>query len=57
MIVQTEGLVLRNFRMSESSKVVIVYTRNFGKVRLVAKGARRPKSKFGASLEPLTWGR
>lgn len=57
MIVQTEGLVLRNFRMSESSKVVIVYTRNFGKIRLVAKGARRPKSKFGASLEPLTWGR
>lgn len=57
MIVQVEGLVLRGFRMSESSKVVILYTREFGKVRLAAKGARRPKSKFGASLEPLTWGR
>ena len=57
MIVQTEGLILRGFRMSESSKVVILYSRDLGKVRLVAKGARRPKSKFGASLEPLTWGR
>ncbi|MFT5370179.1 MAG: DNA repair protein RecO (recombination protein O) [Candidatus Latescibacterota bacterium] len=57
VIVQTEGLILRSFRMSESSKVVVVYTRDLGKVRLVAKGARRPKSKFGASLEPLTWGR
>lgn len=57
MIVQTEGLILRGFRMSESSKVVILYSRDLGKVRLVAKGARRPKSKFGASLESLTWGR
>ncbi|MDA0710889.1 MAG: DNA repair protein RecO [bacterium] len=57
MIVQVEGLVVRGFRMTESSKVVILYTRDHGKVRLVAKGARRPKSKFGASLEALTWGR
>lgn len=57
MIVQVEALVLRVFRMSESSKVVILFTRDHGKVRVVAKGARRPKSKFGASLEPMTWGR
>lgn len=57
MIVKTEGLVLRSFRMSESSKVVVLYTHDFGKVRVVAKGARRPKSKFGASLESITWGR
>ena len=57
VIVQTEALVLRSFRMSESSKVVVLFTRDLGKVRVVAKGARRPKSKFGASLEPLTWGR
>ena len=57
MICQTDGLVLRGFRMSESSKVVVLFSRDFGKLRLVAKGARRPKSKFGASLEPMTWGR
>ena len=57
MICETDGLVLRGFRMSESSKVVILFSREYGKVRLVAKGARRPKSKFGACLEPMTWGR
>jgi len=57
VICQTDGLILRGFRMSESSKVVVLFSRDFGKVRLVAKGARRPKSKFGASLEPMTWGR
>lgn len=57
MICQTDALVLRGFRMSESSKVVILFSREYGKIRLVAKGARRPKSKFGASLEPMTWGR
>ncbi len=56
MICQTDGLVLRGFRMSESSKVVVLFSRDYGKLRLVAKGARRPKSKFGASLEPMTWG-
>ena len=57
MICHTDGLVLRGFRMSESSKVVVLFSRDYGKLRLVAKGARRPKSKFGASLEPMTWGR
>ncbi|MCB0821025.1 MAG: recombination protein O N-terminal domain-containing protein, partial [Bacteroidetes bacterium] len=35
----------------ESSKIIYSYTREFGKQTLVAKGARRTKSKFGASLE------
>ena len=56
MICRSEGLVVRGYRMSESSKVAVVFTRDNGKVRLAAKGARRPKSKFGASLEPITRG-
>ena len=56
MICRAEGLVLRGYRMSESSKVVVIYTRESGKLRLAARGARRPKSQFGASLEPITWG-
>jgi len=56
MIHRVEGLVVRGYRMSESSKVVVLYTHENGKVRLVAKGARRPKSRFGASLEPITLG-
>lgn len=56
MICRAEGLVLRGYRMSESSKVVVMFTREYGKLALAARGARRPKSKFGASLEPMTLG-
>lgn len=56
MICRAEGLVLRSYRMSGSSKVVVVFTKEGGKLKFAAKGARRPKSKFGASLEPITWG-
>lgn len=56
MICRTEGLVIRGYRMSESSKVSLIYTRESGKIRVAARGARRPKSKFGASLEPITLG-
>lgn len=56
MICRAEGLVLRSYRMSGSSKVAVVFTREEGKLRFAAKGARRPRSKFGASLEPITWG-
>jgi len=56
VICRTEGLVLKGYRMSESSRVVVLFTRDQGKLRLAARGARRPKSKFGASLEAITWG-
>ncbi|HAA75842.1 TPA: DNA repair protein RecO [Candidatus Latescibacteria bacterium] len=56
MIVRTDGLVLRTHKMTETSLVVVVFTRSWGKVRLAAKGARRPKSRFGAAFQPLTMG-
>jgi DNA repair protein RecO (recombination protein O) len=56
MILRTDGIVLRTYRMSESSKVVVLYTSGLGKVKAAARGARKPKSKFGASLEPFTEG-
>jgi DNA repair protein RecO (recombination protein O) len=56
VICRSEGLVIRGYRMSESSKVAVIYTREHGKIRFAARGARRPKSKFGASLEPITEG-
>jgi len=51
-IVQTEALVLRSWRLGETSLIVSLFTREFGLLRCVAKGARGPKSRFGASLEP-----
>jgi DNA repair protein RecO (recombination protein O) len=56
MILRTEGIVLRTFRMTDSSRIAVLYTRLLGKVRAVARGARKPRSKFGASLEPFTEG-
>jgi DNA repair protein RecO (recombination protein O) len=56
VILRTDGIVLRTYRMSESSRVAVLYTTRLGKVKAVARGARRPKSKFGASLEPFTEG-
>lgn len=56
MILRTDGIVLQTYRMSESSKVAVLYTAELGKVKAAARGARRPKSKFGASLEPFTEG-
>ena len=54
-IVKTEAIVLRSVNIRESSKVVTFYTRQFGKVAGMVKGARQSKSKFGSSLEPMSY--
>lgn len=46
-----EAVVLRTYRVGEADKVVVFLTRELGKLRGMAKGARRPKSRFGGSLE------
>lgn len=54
-IVKTEAVVLKTMKYRETSKIVTLYTRRFGKVKAVAKGARRLTSKFGSSLEPMSY--
>jgi DNA repair protein RecO (recombination protein O) len=49
-----EALVLRTYKLGEADCIVVFLTRDRGKKRGVAKGARRPRSKFTGSLEPLT---
>jgi len=41
--------------MSEGDRLVSFLSRDDGRLRGVARGARRPKSRFGASLEPLSY--
>ena len=53
-IVKARAIVLRTRRMGETSKLVTLYSLEFGKLKVVAKGARRPKSKFGAAMELMT---
>jgi len=52
-ILKSRALVLRTHRLGETSKVVVCYTENHGKVRLVAKGGRKGGSRLGAALEPF----
>ena len=51
---QTDAIVLRVHPWSETSCVVALFTRDFGKVAALAKGARRPKSPFEAALDLLS---
>jgi DNA repair protein RecO (recombination protein O) len=55
MIQSTEAVVLHAMKYGETSKIVTVYSREFGKIKVMAKGARSSKNKFGASLEPMTY--
>jgi len=49
-----QGIVLRSYKLGEADKIVTVMTQGAGKVRAVAKGIRKTKSRFGARLEPFT---
>ncbi len=49
-----EGIVLRTHKLGEADRIVSILTRRHGKVRAVAKGVRKTKSRFGARLEPPT---
>ncbi len=55
MIVTTEAIVLKSMKYRDSSKILTLYTRQFGKVSVIAKAARDRKSKFGASLDPMSY--
>ncbi len=46
------AVILRTYKLAEADRVVVLLTRNSGKVRAVAKGVRRTGSKFGSRLEP-----
>lgn len=53
-LITTEALVLRTYKLGEADRIVVFLTRDRGKRRGVAPGARRLRSRFGAALEPLT---
>ena len=50
----SDALVLRTYKLGETSKVVVLLTRERGKLRAVAKGARGPRSRYQSALEPLS---
>ncbi len=54
MIVHTEAVVLRGMAFRESSRIVTLFTKKKGKISVLAKGARRMKSQFGSTLQPMS---
>jgi DNA repair protein RecO (recombination protein O) len=51
---KTEAFVLRTYSLAEADKICVFLAKDSGKVRGVAHGARKLRSRFGSSLEPLT---
>ena len=49
-----QGVVLRTIKLGEADRIVTFVTQGRGKVRAVAKGVRKTKSRFGGRLEPMT---
>ncbi|MEM7322228.1 MAG: DNA repair protein RecO [Actinomycetota bacterium] len=49
-----EAVVLRTYKLAEADRIVVLYSRGRGKIRAVAKGVRRTRSKFGSKLEPAS---
>ena len=49
-----KGIVLRTYNLGEADRIVVIMTQDHGKVRAVAKGVRKTRSKIGARLEVLS---
>ena len=54
-IFKTEAVVLKTHDFRETSKIVSVYSRKYGRLQLIAKGVRNRKSKFGTVLDTLNY--
>ncbi len=50
-----DAVVLRTYKSGESDRVVVLWTREHGKIRVLAKGVRKTTSKLGGTLEPLSY--
>ena len=55
-VYKSDALILRTYKLGEADRIVVFLTRDRGKKRGVAKGARRPRSRYIGALEPLTRG-
>jgi DNA repair protein RecO (recombination protein O) len=51
---KTEAIVLRTMDLGEADRVLTVLTPRLGKLRIIAKGIRRPRSRLGGGLEPFS---
>jgi DNA repair protein RecO (recombination protein O) len=50
---ESDSIILKTYPLAEADRIVVFFSRDYGKIRGVANGVKRTKSRFGASLEPL----
>ena len=50
---KTEAVVLRSIRYGEADRILHLYSAQYGRIGAIAKGARKPRSRFGGRLEPF----
>src|SRR3989344_6728626 len=55
MYFRTEAIILKKRNFSESDRLLTIFTRDFGKLTVLAKGVRRPKSKKAGHVELGSW--
>ena len=53
-IQKTEGIVTKHIPIGEADRIVTLISPSIGKIRAVARGSRKPKSKMGGHLIPIT---
>jgi len=53
--ISDEAVILRTYKSGESDRVVVLWTRQHGKLRVLAKGVRKTSSRMGATLETLAY--
>lgn len=56
MLQKCEGIVIRTTDYGETNKIVTIYTREFGKLGVMARGAKKPKSRLSAVSQIFTYG-
>ena len=54
-MLRTEGIVLKEMRYRDTSKILNVFTKDYGKLNVMARGAYRPKSQLIANTQPFSY--
>jgi len=54
VVVRSDAIVLKTLKYGDTSKIITAFTREYGKLSLIAKGARTSRSKFGSILNPMS---
>lgn len=52
---KTEGIILKRSNFGEADRILTVFTRHYGKIKVLAKGVRRIKSRRGPNVELFNW--